>query len=241
MSLLDELKKSLLRTENRVYRCDLESPIEERFSNHLFKYLRANVEIIPQLDIETSNGQFRVDFALKSENRLIGIECDGEEYHDSEENKIRDEWRDILILSNSKISTIYRISGKDIYSNINDLIYYLGKSEKDLFSESIDRLINSVHQSRRSTRSYQMLDTEVISYYVESESGETFNNTIEIVKRNLDYPIDPLHIKYLFHAAINPGIKVQSLISSFENKYSIEELIEIYNQKFPESPINPND
>lgn len=100
----------------------VESVIELRFLNHLEKYLSDQTEIIVQLPLDTISGIFKADITLKKDNRIIIIECDGEEFHTEEIDRWYDEWRDALILFNKKAETIYRIKGIDIYNNINSLI-----------------------------------------------------------------------------------------------------------------------
>lgn len=82
--------------------------------------------IFPQHQI----GQYRADFIIKANGYLpaqrvwpprlsttIAIECDGHEFHSTEEQKIYDKTRDQYFLSQN-IKTI-RFSGAQIHANVN--------------------------------------------------------------------------------------------------------------------------
>src|SRR5689334_10635520 len=94
-------------TQPRADRDRLESPLEEQFIQSLEKYLNPRSDIIPQYEVQTILGKYRLDFVVALDGHLIGFECDGKEYHDA----FRDEWRDALILHTKEIETIYRFRG----------------------------------------------------------------------------------------------------------------------------------
>jgi hypothetical protein len=80
--------------QTRVNRYELESPIEELFIEGLERYLSPHPKVIPQYELVTPNGRFRLDFLLIMCNQRIGVECDGHDFHD----EWKDEWRDAIIL-----------------------------------------------------------------------------------------------------------------------------------------------
>jgi very-short-patch-repair endonuclease len=115
-----------------IYEPPYDSPIEDSFAWDLVKYLRKDVEFIPQFEVRTSCGTFRVDFLCSLNGRTIGFECDGKNYHS---NKKRDEWRDALIMGTGKLNAIYRIPGKYINYDIGRAIYLLSLYEEQIFTE----------------------------------------------------------------------------------------------------------
>lgn len=110
-----------------------DSPIEEILAWTLSKHIAGDVELIKQHLVETTNGNFRLDFVVKRPNaKLIAIECDGKEFH---VDVCRDQLRDSLILINGAVETIYRFRGQDLHYHTNDCLYWLTKTEPSMFSE----------------------------------------------------------------------------------------------------------
>ena len=90
---------------------EAESPIESIFEEAFIKHSAAGVVLERQREFITQLGTFRVDFAIKQQGLLIGIECDGREFHDS----FRDEIRDAVILGEGHLDTMYRFTGPVVY------------------------------------------------------------------------------------------------------------------------------
>jgi len=76
---------------------------------------------------------FRVDFVISrlTGARKIGIECDGKDFHSA----ARDSKRDLAIVSTGALNRIYRISGRDIFAKIHDVLHLLSWQEPWLLSE----------------------------------------------------------------------------------------------------------
>lgn len=108
-----------------------ESPLEEIFAYNIVKYLDKVVIFQKQVTVDTLCGRFRLDFMIQRSGICIGLECDGEEYH----SPLRDEWRDAMILETGCVVAIYRFRGKDIFSNIEDCLFFLSLWEPQLFLE----------------------------------------------------------------------------------------------------------
>lgn len=106
------------------------SPIEETFKDRLFCFLSFEVELRPQFEVQTQCGNYWLDFAIFHGIKIIGIECDGKEYHERE----YDFWRDSLILGTKKIQDIIRITGHQIHLYINSCLFQLGRWYPWLFS-----------------------------------------------------------------------------------------------------------
>ena len=117
-----------------------DSPIEEQFAWHFTKYVHPDIELLTQYEIPTNHGTFKLDFAIQVNNKIIGIECDGKEFH----NIWRDVWRDIAVIENSIVSEVFRFRGCDITYHINECLIVLSWYYPDLFDsrgiENINRL-----------------------------------------------------------------------------------------------------
>lgn len=210
----------------------VESVIELRFLNHLEKYLSDQTEIIVQLPLDTISGIFKADITLKKDNRIIIIECDGEEFHTEEIDRWYDEWRDALILFNKKAETIYRIKGIDIYNNINSLIYLIYFFEQDLFnigySEKLPKkTITSINNKK------------MIDYIFINEKGKEIPNRIVVERKNLKTDFDRFWAKYVLYSLLYPRNKIKQLIEIMKAKHlELNDLISMLNERLPQSEIN---
>ncbi len=108
-----------------------DSPIEDEFAYHIFKYISSSTEVIPQKEIVTFCKTYRVDFFIKCGEQKVIVECDGAMYHDF----YRDLIRDTLILGTGQVKTIFRLKGKNILYNINDLLWLLCRYCPEIFTE----------------------------------------------------------------------------------------------------------
>lgn len=114
-----------------IYAPPYDSPIEDKFAHHYVKYASGDVDMNPQFEVTTLCGRFIIDFVLStSDGRRVGIECDGQEFHDES----RDEWRDAMILGEGHVDAIYRLRGSDITYYIEDILYLMAVLEPYLFS-----------------------------------------------------------------------------------------------------------
>ncbi len=217
---------------NHSYEFDkVESPIEQILLNHLTKYLSDKTEVIVQLPIKTISGNFRADIALKNNDRIVILECDGKEFHTKEINKWYDEWRDTLILFQRRAETIYRIKGTDIHNNINSLIYLIYKFEPEFFNaEYGDRLpkkeINDEWREKR------------INYTFINYQGQEIPSSVNVQRKNLESDFDRFWLKYVLYSLIYPEKDIKQLIELMAKKhYETNQLISMLNQKFPEFKI----
>jgi very-short-patch-repair endonuclease len=97
------------------------------YSGYNEKNLTRYIEIIPQYKIQTNKGDYRLDFGvfLKffNSDKLIKnfcLECDGYMYHNRREQIMRDNQRDLVLISNN-FQTI-RLLGSQINNITNDYI-----------------------------------------------------------------------------------------------------------------------
>ena len=113
-----------------AYNPPYDSPLEDDFAFNITKYLEPTVSLIPQYEVQTICGTFRIDFVIQGPKGLTGFECDGKEFHDAS----RDEWRDAMILGTKAVDAIYRLRGSDVYYRIEDILYIITKWNPELFS-----------------------------------------------------------------------------------------------------------
>src|SRR5262245_53638160 len=116
---------------------EFESPPERLFHDQLRKRMPAESELLCQFDVRTLCGAFRLDFLAAVQNRRIGIEIDGKEFHDQH----RDAWRDAMILGDRQADEIIRFRGCDLHYHLDDCFYLLSKIQPLLFTERHARVI----------------------------------------------------------------------------------------------------
>jgi len=114
-----------------TYRPPYESPIEDDFAYNAVKYLRKDVNLVPQQRIRTYCRTFRLDFLIESGKRRVAVECDGKAFHQT----ARDLARDTLILGSSAVDTIFRLQGSNIYYRIGDCLFLLSRYVPELFTD----------------------------------------------------------------------------------------------------------
>lgn len=112
-----------------------ESPIERTMVVILHRALVPGTQIILQAGIQTRCGDFRLDMLVRQGNRQIGIECDGQDFHDVE----RDRWRDALILATGRVESLFRFTGSEIYNLGIHCLYDLVLVYPQLFQPEIRR------------------------------------------------------------------------------------------------------
>ena len=207
------LHKSLFaEAQPRADRIKLESPIEELLIQSLEKYLSPQTQILPQYEIMTLAGKFRLDFLLTVGDKKIAIECDGKDFHD----EWRDEWRDALILGTSEIDTIYRFRGKDIFTFLDDCIYLIYHYDKELFSDRYPilaaRLISDSLKHKLDMEPAFRHETNTIEYEITNEDDDIVKwKRVITERRNKDDYAG--HWNILFDIAKkNPGLNLDQLM-----------------------------
>jgi hypothetical protein len=145
------------------YRPPFESPIEDAFAWVLSKHIGEQVELLPQVEVKTFAGSFRVDLLARSPNRRIAIECDGRDYHDYR----RDMFRDSIILGETSIDGVYRFRGTDICGPLEDSLYSFSTLEPGLFSRRGHKNLRQLASRRR----YQADCTELVVTFLGGRSA----------------------------------------------------------------------
>jgi len=194
----------------------IESPIEQILLNHLIKYLDNQTEVSIQIPFKTVSGIFRADIVLERLGRKIILECDGEEFHTKEINEWYDEWRDVLLLKHQEVETIYRIKGKDIYSNINEIIFIISKYDSDFFNP---RIIMRILNSCKSTTIEDYSHRKRININYITEFDKEVNFTLEVKRKNLVDGYDSFWDKYVLYSLIFDNKNVKELIEIMKSKH----------------------
>ncbi|MCD4793611.1 MAG: hypothetical protein K8R54_10280 [Bacteroidales bacterium] len=212
----------------------LESPIEEMVFEYLYKFKNENAELIPQKTIKTISGNFRPDIILKNGEKEISIECDGEEFH---KDDYYDEWRDTLILVSSKIQSIFRLRGNDIYTDLNNIIYFIANKEPNFFNmDMINRLKSSIRSefiNRDDIHDCVVKNRIVYDDY--GLNGDLVKRMIEITWRNLSKSFDRFCIREILISYLNPGKTIDELKNLTKKKYiETEDLFTMFYDKYPE-------
>lgn len=112
-----------------VYDPPYDSPIEEILAWNIIKYISDQTLLTKQVEFDTLCGTFRVDFVAHND-RTIGLECDGQDYH----NQGRDEWRDAMLLGSNALDAVYHFPGNGIFYHVEGCLAALLKWEPQLFS-----------------------------------------------------------------------------------------------------------
>ena len=212
----------------------LESPIEEIVFERLFKYKNENTDLIPQRTIKTISGKFRPDIILKLNEKEIVIECDGEEYH---QNEYYDEWRDSMILVSSNIQSIFRLRGKYIYTDLQDIIYFIAQKEPDFFNQDlIHRLKPSIRpEFIERNENFDCVVKKRIVYDDFGRNREPVKRMVEITWRNITKSFDRFCFREILIAYLNPGKSIEELIDlKKEKEISTEKLFVMFLEKYPE-------
>lgn len=164
----------------------IESPLEELFIHQFEKFLNANCQVIPQFKVNTTAGNFRIDFVIKLGELKIAIECDGADFHD----EWRDEWRDSMILGGNNVDIIYRFRGKDLTTYLNECIHVIYLNDKKIFSDRY----SSVHKSLVDIESMEKEFSELViskeTTYFHLETTDEFgtrtgrHHLIKVIRRD---------------------------------------------------------
>ncbi len=212
----------------------LESPIEAIVFDHLFKFKNDNVELVAQKTVKTISGIFRPDIILKLGNREISIECDGEEFH---KDDYYDEWRDTLILVSSNIQSIFRLKGKDIHFDLNDIVYFIAIKEPTFFNmDMINRLKPSIRPEFLDRDEMYDCGMKKRTVYEDfSFEEDTVRRMIEIIWRNLSKSFDRFCYREILISYLNPGKTIEEL-KTMNNLTHIHtnELFLMFYEKYPE-------
>lgn len=212
----------------------LESPIEEIVFERIFKYKNENVDLIPQRTINTISGNFRPDIILKLNEKEIAIECDGEEFH---KNEYYDEWRDSMILVSSNVQSIFRLRGANIYTDLQDIIFFIAQKESDFFNQDlINRLIPSIRpEFIDRNEKFDCVVKKRVVYDDFGKNGEPVKRMVEVIWRNFEKSFDRFCYREILIAYLNPGKSIEELIALKKVKeIPTDKLFEMFFEKYPE-------
>lgn len=198
-----------------IYNPPYDSPLEDNFAYHFVKYLKEDVDFIPQAEINSICGNFYIDFLVCAPSgEKVAFECDGKEFH----NESRDEWRDAMILGSSEVGSIYRLRGADITYHINDVLFVISRYNPEIFSIRGIRNLNSLASSTVINRSFEPTNTMDIITYLDKKTNQINHLFIERHHKNI-----PNHKRQFWQAAYKFALEIgggnlDDIISSYRNK-----------------------
>jgi hypothetical protein len=173
-----------------------DSPIEDHFSKRIVTLLPTDAEWLPQFEVETQCGTYRIDFVAKIGKRTIGFECDGKEHHAGEIDRERDKWRDALMMGTGKVNAIYRIPGSRIFYQPDRVIYLISCGEPGLLSERGEKILsNAVKPDVISIERFESASFLQYRWYPDSlahltDDHDTFDQAWQSMTLRLDYYTD---------------------------------------------------
>lgn len=178
-----------------LYKYSYDSPIERILGELLAKCLpNRMVSIIPQLEINTTGGNFVLDFLLIAEGKKYAIECDGRGFHDY----LHDLYRDGILLGERFIDGMIRFTGSDLTKYPHICLLFLSRIAPSLFyNQSLHALtINARNERWNETEDYDpegknfyddFFDEGLEDSYGEYEYGEFGMNIIYRNNRSTNY------------------------------------------------------
>ena len=203
-------EKIRFQIQPRADRVKLKSPLEELFIETLEKYLASEVEILPQYEVNTLAGKFRLDFLLTVNSKKVAFECDGAEFHD----KWHDEWRDSLILGTGNIDAIYRFRGKDIHTFLQDCIYLIYHFDKEFFYDRYSLISSGLisEELKKQMQNFDQKEKIMIGYKAIDEYGNQVGWLgLEIGRRDKNDKAG--HWNVLYNVAKNNlGLRIEELM-----------------------------
>lgn len=141
-----------------------ESPIEDIV---LREFHLLGLYPIPQFQI----GKYRVDFAFPE--KMVVIECDGKEWHSSEEQREKDKIRDKYL--NDMGWEVIRLTGSDIYRNADEIIGVLAGEKKSRWKKrynirkELDKAIMDSESYPSDLIEEERVEKEMIDDLIEAE------------------------------------------------------------------------
>lgn len=111
-SLLDLIARRMIARDSLVDKC--ESPIEVWLGTEILarledRFSENGITLVPQFRWKS----FRADFAIVRDRAILFIECDGREFHSTEEQRASDERKDRA--AESIGIPVLRFTGTDIF------------------------------------------------------------------------------------------------------------------------------
>lgn len=94
--------------------------------------------LVPQVDIKTRCGSFRMDFVLHSSGLNTLIECDGEAFHI---DPFDDELRSALILETGLIDQVIRFNGTMLYHAPDDGAFFTRRVHPAAFASNAETVL----------------------------------------------------------------------------------------------------
>lgn len=214
-----------------------DSPIEDDFAHAIVKWLHPSAIWIPQLSVNTPWGQFRLDFYLEVNEKKIGFECDGRDFH--QRTWWRDRWRDQMILGSGIVDVIYRFRGCDIFHRLDDCLYLASLWDPEVFSErgrlNLETLANfdvlgERHKGREEVELYYRdcgENGESADPRLDGSIRELTNFYIRVVRRCLETSNNLFN-----YANARRGQRLESVMSQYLQDYAPRDPSLLHHQSY---------
>ncbi|MFW6002474.1 MAG: AAA domain-containing protein [archaeon] len=169
-NILKLLKENCSEPEVRKPVGFIESPFEHEVFDYLTDYITED-RIIPQYEF----GGFRIDFVIKSQKTgapFIAIECDGAQYHDSEEAYAHDMYRQKIIEKEGGFH-FYRIWSTNWWpeprKEVESLVQFIHSKEREV----------ETSKKQEEPVSVEKTEPQIIDSLLEVSSQSEKENSIE--------------------------------------------------------------
>jgi very-short-patch-repair endonuclease len=110
---------------------NFESPIEQKLFEAVSPWVKPEIQLTPQVEVQTKRGLRRLDFLLTDGRTGVVVECDGAAYHNFDSDLDRD-----VALFLSGAHAIFHFSGTFINRNASILAPIIAYFVPDFFTET---------------------------------------------------------------------------------------------------------
>lgn len=110
-----------------------ESPIEQKFFDAVTPFLRPEIPLTSQVEVQTKRGMRRLDFLLSDGKTNVVIECDGAAFHNFDSDLTRD-----VALFGVGAHAIFHFSGSFIHNEWRYLSPIIAYFLPEFFTQSPD-------------------------------------------------------------------------------------------------------
>jgi len=189
-----------------------ESPIEEELCRVLLKYLGADTKVSNQVEFETPNGKYRVDFLLQCGDRKVVLEANGKEFH----NDIIDIYRGAFILGFSDVQSVFYIRGCDITYSLPTVLYAISQFEPYLFSERGLKSLDALSEVKEGRGEVEYSDVLCRQTGLRNERIQSSEHPVAYSLTLLRKHGKPDKWERVFKAALeNPGVRADDFDELF--------------------------
>jgi len=150
------------------------TPIEEQLAR---AFDGLELEYKPQAKV----GDFRVDFLLGSDGRMVAVEADGRAYHDPENDRRRDD-----ALKSLDISEVVHFTGSQIYRNAGACALEVQKTLGGMRTVPIRVVKDPLDQSQVKAAEHRAGAARVLAPAGSGKTRTMVNRVVQLIERGVD-------------------------------------------------------